>query len=105
MFSTKTFRGFTLIELLVVLVILGLLAGLVGPRVLGYLGGAKTDTAKLQSEELGAGLDLFHLEGGRYPTTDEGSAARVENPASVASWTFSARSKSPREIMTRRSTF
>ena len=79
-------KGFTLIELLVVLVILGLLAGLVGPRVLGYLGGAKSDTAKLQIEEYGAGLDLFHLEVGRYPTTDEGLQALVEKPASVSIW-------------------
>ena len=78
--------GFTLIELLVVLLILGLLAGLVGPRVLKYLGGAKTDTAKLQIEELGAGLDLFHLEVGRYPTTDEGLQALSTKPAGIDSW-------------------
>ncbi len=79
-------KGFTLIELLVVLVILGLLAGLVGPRVLSYLGGAKSDTARLQIEELGAGLDLFYLEVGRYPTTDEGLSALVEQPTSVTNW-------------------
>jgi len=79
-------RGFTLIELLVVLMILGLLAGLVGPRVLKHLGGAKTDTARLQIEELGAGLDLYHLEIGRYPTTEEGLAALAEPPAGVANW-------------------
>ena len=78
--------GFTLIELLVVLVILGLLAGLVGPRVLGYLGGAKTDTAVLQIGEFGAGLDLFHLEVGRYPNSDEGLQALVEKPAGVSIW-------------------
>ncbi|MES9846068.1 MAG: type II secretion system major pseudopilin GspG [Candidatus Sedimenticola sp. PURPLELP] len=78
--------GFTLIELLVVLVILGLLAGLVGPQVMRYLGGAKTDTAKLQIEELGAGLDLFHLEVGRYPSTEEGIEALVEEPAGVSNW-------------------
>ncbi len=78
--------GFTLIELLVVLVILGLLAGLVGPQILRYLGGAKTDTARLQIEELGAGLDLFHLEVGRYPTTDEGLTALVEEPTGVNNW-------------------
>ncbi len=78
--------GFTLIELLVVLVILGLLAGLVGPQVLRYLGGAKTDVAKLQIEELGAGLDLFHLEVGRYPTDDEGIQALVEEPAGIVGW-------------------
>jgi general secretion pathway protein G len=79
-------RGFTLIEMLVVLVILGLLAGLVGPQVLRYLGSAKSDTAMLQIEELGAGLDLYHLEVGRYPTTEEGLKALVEQPAGVAAW-------------------
>jgi general secretion pathway protein G len=79
-------RGFTLIELLVVLVILGLLAGLVGPQVLRYLGSAKSDTASLQIEELGAGLDLYHLEVGRYPTTEEGLIALVEQPTGVNRW-------------------
>jgi general secretion pathway protein G len=79
-------NGFTLIELLVVLVILGLLAGLVGPQVLRYTGSAKSDTARLQIEELGAGLDLFHLEVGRYPTTAEGLQALVEKPTSVSRW-------------------
>lgn len=78
--------GFTLIELLVVLVILGLLAGLVGPQILRYLGSAKSDTARLQIDELGAGLDLFHLEVGRYPTTDEGLQALVEEPAGANNW-------------------
>ena len=78
--------GFTLIELLVVLMILGLLAGLVGPRVLKNLGGAKTDTAKLQISEFGAGLDLFHLEVGRYPTTEEGLLSLSEEPAGVVNW-------------------
>jgi general secretion pathway protein G len=76
-------RGFTLIELLVVLVILGLLAGLVGPQILRYLGSAKSDTAQLQIAELG---DLFHLEVGRYPTTDEGLQALVEEPTGVSNW-------------------
>lgn len=83
---SHTQRGFTLIELLVVLVILGLLAGLVGPQVLRYTGSAKSDTAKLQIEELGAGLDLFHLEVGRYPTTEEGLKALVEQPAGITTW-------------------
>jgi general secretion pathway protein G len=79
-------NGFTLVELLVVLVILGLLAGLVGPRVLRYMGTAKTDAAELQIEELGAGLDLFYLELGRYPTTDEGLAALSERPPGADRW-------------------
>ena len=81
-----TLGGFTLIELLVVLMILGLLAGLVGPKVLKYLGGAKADTAELQIAEFGAGLDLFHLEVGRYPTTEEGLVALVVQPTGIENW-------------------
>jgi general secretion pathway protein G len=82
----RTGSGFTLIELLVVLMILGLLAGLVGPRVLKYMGGAKSDTARLQIEELGGGLDLFHLEVGRYPTTEEGLEALSKAPPGASNW-------------------
>jgi len=82
----KSTFGFTLIELLVVLMILGLLASVAGPRVLRYLGGAKTDTAALQIEEFGAGLDLFHLEVGRYPTTEEGLRALSEQPSGLRGW-------------------
>ena len=78
--------GFTLIELLVVLVILGLLAGLVGPQVLRYLGSAKSDTAALQIDEIGGGLDLYHLEVGRYPSTEEGLVALVSQPLNVSTW-------------------
>jgi len=78
--------GFTLIELLVALLIPGLLDGLVGPRVLKHLGGAKTDTAQLQIEEFGAGLDLFRLEVGRYPTTEEGLVALSVEPTGVDNW-------------------
>jgi len=84
--TSKSRQGFTLIELLVVLVILGLLAGLVGPRVLKYLGGAKSDTAALQIAEFGSGLDLFHLELGRYPSTEEGLVALVAAPTNLRNW-------------------
>ncbi|MDP2827036.1 MAG: type II secretion system major pseudopilin GspG [Sulfuricellaceae bacterium] len=79
-------QGFTLIELLVVLVILGLLASLAGPKVINYLGGAKSDTARLQIEEFGASLDLYKLETGRYPTTQEGMSALVQQPSGVNNW-------------------
>lgn len=82
----KSHQGFTLIELLVVLVILGLLASLAGPKVISYLGGAKSDSAKLQIEEFGASLDLFKLETGRYPTTQEGLQALVQAPSGLAGW-------------------
>ncbi|MBU0592641.1 MAG: type II secretion system major pseudopilin GspG [Gammaproteobacteria bacterium] len=78
--------GFTLIELLVVLVILGLLASLAGPKVINYLGGAKSDSAKLQIEEFGASLDLFKLETGRYPSTQEGLQALVQQPSGLVGW-------------------
>ena len=78
--------GFTLIELLVVLMFLGLLAGLVGPRVLKQLAGAKTDTAQLQIAELGSGLDLYYLEVGRYPSSEEGLLVLVDEPVGVSNW-------------------
>ena len=79
-------RGFTLIELLVVLVILGLLAGLAVPRAIRYLGGAKTDAARLQVEALGSALDLYRLDVGRYPTGSEGLQALVEAPSGAETW-------------------
>lgn len=78
--------GFTLIELLVVLVILTLLAGLVGPRVMNQLGGAKSKTAALQIADLEKSLEIFKLDAGRYPTTEEGLNALVVKPASVNGW-------------------
>src|SRR3989304_2073936 len=79
-------NGFTLIELLVVLAILGMIVGLVGPRVMKHLGTAKSDTAQLQIVDLGAALDLFYLENGRYPTTLEGLTALVQKPADLDNW-------------------
>lgn len=79
-------RGFTLVELLVVLAILGLLAGLVGPQVMKFLGGSKTKTAKLQIEDLGGAMDLYRLEVGRYPTTSEGLEALVQQPSGAPNW-------------------
>jgi len=83
---TSAPNGFTLVELLVVLVILGLLAGLVGPKVLGYLGGSRTKTAKLQIEQLSAALDLYKLDNGGYPDTSKGLAALVTAPTGAANW-------------------
>lgn len=79
-------RGFTLIELLVVLAILTLLAGLVGPRVLGQLGGAKSKTAAVQIADLEKSLELFKLDVGRFPTTEEGMLALTAKPASASGW-------------------
>lgn len=79
-------KGFTLIELLVVLVILGLLASLVGPRIMNHLGKSKTKTTVLQIEELSSALDLFQLDTGRYPTTEEGLASLLKAPSGVDTW-------------------
>jgi len=77
--------GFSLIELIVVLVILGLLATVVGPRVMDRLGKGKVDIAKMQIAELGNALDLFRFDVGRYPTSSEGLDALVTNPG-VENW-------------------
>lgn len=79
-------EGFTLVELLVVMVILVLLASLVAPRVMGYLGSSRTKTAKVQIESLSTSLELFKLDTGRYPTDREGLSALVQRPAEVATW-------------------
>jgi len=82
----KRESGFTLIELLVVLVILGLLAGLVGPNVMKYVGSSKVEVARAQLEDLSAGLDLFKLDVGRYPNSDEGLQVLVEGNDTIPGW-------------------
>lgn len=78
--------GFTLVEMLVVLTIIALILGLVGPRVLNYLGKSRSKTAKLQIESFGSALDLFYLDTGRYPTTSEGLNALVQRPTGAEVW-------------------
>lgn len=78
--------GYTLMELLVVLVILGLIAALVAPQVIGYLGGARHDAARLQIDRLSGVLDLYYLETGGYPSTEQGLAALVERPDGATAW-------------------
>jgi len=78
--------GFTLVELLVVLAIIGLIAGIVAPQVLRYLGAAKVDTAKAQIKNFESALELFYIDTGNYPTTDQGLAALASRPADGAPW-------------------
>jgi general secretion pathway protein G len=68
----KIQQGFTLLEMLVVLVIIGLLAGLVGPRLLGQVDGAKVKTATVQIKMLKGALETMRLDIGRFPTKEEG---------------------------------
>src|SRR3954463_3056730 len=79
-------RGFTLVELLVVITIIGLIMGLVGPRVLNYLTESKAKAAKIQIESFASALDLYFLDNGRYPNTSEGLGALVQRPGSTMSW-------------------
>lgn len=78
--------GFTLLELLVVLAILGMLIGLVGPAALRQLGGARNSVARQSIERLGAVLDLYRLDVGRYPTTTQGLQALVARPSDATNW-------------------
>ena len=82
----KTQHGFSLVELLVVLTILALLGAVVGPQVMKYLGSAKGDTAKLQVEDFGAALDLYYLDNGAYPDSQQGLNALVEAPDGADKW-------------------
>lgn len=78
--------GFTLMELLVVLAILGLLASLVGPQVLNTLGGAKVKTAGIQIKDLEQALEMYKLDTGRFPNTEEGLGALMKKPARASGW-------------------
>lgn len=83
--NLKDQRGFTLVELLVVMVIIGLLAALVGPRLFPKVGKGKQAAAKAQIELLGQALDQYRLDTDRYPSTQEGLNALITNPG-VDGW-------------------
>ncbi len=78
--------GFTLLELLVVIVILGLLIGLVAPAVLRQLGHAKDSIARQSIAQVGSVLDLYKLDAGSYPSTQDGLRALITKPDDVDSW-------------------
>lgn len=78
--------GFTLLELLVVMVIIGLLAGYVGPRFFSQIGKSEVNTARAQIDAFEKALDQYRLDVGRYPASEQGLAALMEAPAGVSRW-------------------
>lgn len=78
--------GFTLLEILVVIAILGLLIGLVAPAALRQLGGARVSVAKQSIERIAGTLDLYKLDVGSYPTTEQGLQALIAQPTGVTNW-------------------
>ncbi len=84
--ATVPAAGFTLVELLVVLVILGLVASIAGPNVMKYLGSSKAKTARLQLKEIESSLELFYLDTGQYPTTEQGLDVLIKNTAGIPGW-------------------
>ncbi|RRV43166.1 MULTISPECIES: type II secretion system major pseudopilin GspG [Pseudomonadaceae] len=79
-------RGFTLIELLVVLVILGMLAGLVGPRLFSNVDKSKVKTAETQVKMLRGALQSYRLDVGSYPRTEQGLVALMSRPSDTPNW-------------------
>ncbi|WP_132665601.1 type II secretion system major pseudopilin GspG [Rhizobium sp. PP-CC-3G-465] len=83
---TQDNAGFSLVELLVVLAIIALVTSLVGPRVLGYLGSARQDTARTQIKNVETALELYYLDIGQYPSQEDGLAALVVKPNDQNVW-------------------
>jgi len=81
MASIRKSGGFTLIELMVVVVILGILAGLIVPRIMGRPEEARQAKARIQLESLDTALKLYRLDNGDYPSTEQGLQALVEPPS------------------------
>jgi len=79
-------RGFTLLELLVVMVIIGLLAGYVGPKFFGQIGKSEVKATRAQIDGLAKALDQYRIDMGHYPSTEQGLAVLVTKPADEPRW-------------------
>lgn len=90
-------KAFTLIELMLVVIIIGVLAALVMPRLVGRSEQARIAAAKSDITNIGLALDLFEMDIGRYPTTEEGLAALRADPASLAGWKGPYLKKDPKD--------
>src|SRR5664279_6484788 len=82
----RRMRGFTLLELLVVMVIIGLLAGYVGPKYFAQIGKSEVKATRAQIDGLGKAIDQFRLDVGRYPNTEEGLGSLITRPSNLAKW-------------------
>jgi general secretion pathway protein G len=84
--TSRRDAGFTLLEMLVVLAIMGMLAAIVAPQVLKYLGSSRVQTAKIQIHNITSALELYRLDVGRYPSSEEGLNALVTQPSTAGGW-------------------
>jgi general secretion pathway protein G len=82
----RKLNGFTLVEMLAVIIIIGLVAAFVGPRVFGEGDNARARLAKTQLVDVASKLELFKLDIGRYPTASEGIKSLVSNPGGINNW-------------------
>jgi general secretion pathway protein G len=78
--------GVTILEVLIVLAVIGLIAAVAGPRLVGYLGRAKSETAALQIDQLESAVQLFYIDLGRYPTEAEGLTVLTAAPPGTEDW-------------------
>ena len=79
-------EGFTLLELLIVMIIIGLLAALIGPKMIGRVGESRQTVAKQQIEGFSSALEMYKLDTTKYPTQEQGLEALVTQPQGIVNW-------------------
>jgi general secretion pathway protein G len=93
----RSTAGFTLIELMIVIAILGLMAYMVAPRLMGVMGKAKPKIAMADIKNLETALDMFYLDVGRYPSQDEGLKVLYQRPENIPNWGGPYIKKAPKD--------